>query len=798
MRIKFTRYPIIAISVLTPCCGFAAAEEEISTTPACPVPADDHAAAPADIPPAELGKVKWRRDFDEAAAESGKTGKPLMVVFGELPGCGGCKNYGMVILSNPLFVEVAETLFVPMFILWENDPRLPVATEIFGKAGVRISSLPCEFKDGDTNYQYSLQRDPGHYFNAITPLRATRMHSDPENASNCLSPRQKLLRERINALFDGLDKKGRQTLFERMRNELNPSRCRNLYQETLADYQTKLTTFLVNNEAGDNGKSAGDSEPRAADAQAILDACKAGEADRALELAEKAIAADPDRADLAEVLVEAAGMLAQAKQYDPAAGFYRLLIDRYPRSKFLEHAHTELAACYYQSRKLKECHQQVKEILKLYPNSEWVEYWEFLDAQIDYRLYEFTKAKAAYEAFLAKYPNSQYATYARADLGRIDPQWEIDRHGIVRYAGKLEQDIRFQAALAATPKHIEDGFGILERQLGIDLRNHTNVLILFKDSGGNRTGGVKATTRIIGIKDKPNTMIEFFTEYVATNPEGFRRTVVHEMKHAGFAEMMGGQSYHSLPEWIREGLAVWASEDVDSRVTLVLANTVVGGGDPMRILDGIEEAEQDNNDYLEGSLASEWLELRKAGNVKAFCRRLVKGEPYREIWADLAGTGYEEAMALANEHCRRRVKAALGEAYESFVPLRKGAEAAVGKGGGAAKAWLADGGEADLKNWLETNGEHPAAPFGRFWLGRALIEAGRHEPGRVLLQQIIDRDAERCTLLDDAQFFIGYSYNLQGDPKVREAFGVLLRDYPYSVHAKQFVGKLPPAGPVTR
>ena len=54
-------------------------------------------------------------------------------------------------------------------------------------------------------------------------------------------------------------------------------------------------------------------------------------------------------------------------------------------------------------------------------------------------------------------------------------------------------------------------------------------------------------------------MIEFFTEYVVTNPEGFRRTVVHEMKHAGFAEMMGGQSYHDLPEWIREGLAVWAS-----------------------------------------------------------------------------------------------------------------------------------------------------------------------------------------------------------------------------------------------
>jgi tetratricopeptide (TPR) repeat protein len=531
---------------------------------------------------------------------------------------------------------------------------------------------------------------------------------------------------------------------------------------------------------------------------ALIEACKAGEYDQALGLAKKLTLSGADQGSVEVALHQAAHLIAQANEFERAAAIYRLLIEKFPQSKDLERAHTELAACLYQSRKLAECQELVRTNLKLYPKSQWVEYWEFLIPQIDYRLYEFDKAKAGYEAFLKKYPGSQYAGHAQADLGRIDPAWEIDRHGIVSYSGKFTEDIRFQAALAATPGYMEEGFGILERQLGVDLRNHTNVLILFKDSGVNRTGGVKATTRIIGIDNKPNTMIEFFTEYVVTNREGYRRTVVHEMKHAGFVEMMGGQSYHDLPGWIREGLAVWASEDVDSRMTLVLANSVVGGGDPMRMLDGIEKEGQDNNDYLEGSLAFEWLESRKAGNVKAFCRRLVKGEPYREIWADLGGAGYEEAIALADEHCRRRVKAALGAAYGSFVPLRKAAEAAVAKGGEASKAWLADGGETALKQWLAAHDAHPAAPLGRLWLGRALIEAGNHDAGRALLQHIIDVDTERCTLPDDAQFFIGYSYNLQRDPKLREAFGVLLRDYPYSQHAKQFVGKLPPAGPVTR
>ncbi len=50
--------------------------------------------------------------------------------------------------------------------------------------------------------------------------------------------------------------------------------------------------------------------------------------------------------------------------------------------------------------------------------------------------------------------------------------------------------------------------------------------------------------------------------------------------------------------------------------------------------------------------------------------------------------------------------------------------------------------------------------------------AGNHDAGRSLLRHIIDVDTERCTLPDDAQFFIGDSYSLQRDPKVREAFGM--------------------------
>jgi hypothetical protein len=64
----------------------------------------------------ELGRVKWLRDFDAAKAAARKTGKPIMILFDEVPGCGGCKQFGQRVLSHPLVVDAAENAFVPLAI----------------------------------------------------------------------------------------------------------------------------------------------------------------------------------------------------------------------------------------------------------------------------------------------------------------------------------------------------------------------------------------------------------------------------------------------------------------------------------------------------------------------------------------------------------------------------------------------------------------------------------------------------------------------------------------------------------
>ncbi len=66
--------------------------------------------------PAELGKVKWLRNYNEALEQSKKQNLPVFILFQEVPGCSNCTTFGQEILSHPLLVEAIETCFVPLCI----------------------------------------------------------------------------------------------------------------------------------------------------------------------------------------------------------------------------------------------------------------------------------------------------------------------------------------------------------------------------------------------------------------------------------------------------------------------------------------------------------------------------------------------------------------------------------------------------------------------------------------------------------------------------------------------------------
>ena len=72
-----------------------------------------HAARPSEP---ELGVVRWGRDLDAALERSRASGRPVLSLFDEVPGCATCVGFGQQVLSHPLLAEAIETEFVPLFV----------------------------------------------------------------------------------------------------------------------------------------------------------------------------------------------------------------------------------------------------------------------------------------------------------------------------------------------------------------------------------------------------------------------------------------------------------------------------------------------------------------------------------------------------------------------------------------------------------------------------------------------------------------------------------------------------------
>lgn len=66
--------------------------------------------------PIELGEVHWLRDISKAREQSNTTGKPIFILFQEIPGCMTCQKYGTEVMSHPLIVDALENEFIPLAI----------------------------------------------------------------------------------------------------------------------------------------------------------------------------------------------------------------------------------------------------------------------------------------------------------------------------------------------------------------------------------------------------------------------------------------------------------------------------------------------------------------------------------------------------------------------------------------------------------------------------------------------------------------------------------------------------------
>ena len=317
---------------------------------------------------------------------------------------------------------------------------------------------------------------------------------------------------------------------------------------------------------------------------------------------------------------------------------------------------------------------------------------------------------------------------------------------------------------------------------------------IFRDAGPDKRRGFMAEAFTICRNYQPVTVIQFYAEHVVIDPAAHRRTVIHEMKHAGFKILMG-QPYEDLPAWIREGLAQWAAEELEHRMVSKLNSETFAGNDPFTQMNGVAHPVHSVADYLEDVLAFEWLEKQKKGSVIALSKGLVKGEPWQELLAAATGLDTDETLRQMDRYCRDRVAGELGTAGRDAVKLRDTFYARGARDSAALQQWLREEGNRQFAEWLDEHPGHVLEPVVRFYRGRGLILTGEFAQGRKWLSGIIETEDE-TSLCDDALFWEGYAFQQEGRmADAARSFRVLLRDFSWSNSAPKVRGKFEPAGP---
>jgi TolA-binding protein len=526
----------------------------------------------------------------------------------------------------------------------------------------------------------------------------------------------------------------------------------------------------------------------------LCEASEAGQHDKTLELGEAFLKTCPHHPEIATALHLAAKAAIATSHRERAVFLLRKIVGDHPAFDAIDEVRFGLAESLSATRALEECIALCRENLEVSPNSSGADYFRFLIPQSQFRLWRFQEAEEGLQAYLAQYPESQYADHAERYLDKINPSWRVDEDGLAEYSGKYEEDYRFKAAVAALPGHIEQGRDMIRERLGVDIDFTGTVNFIFRDAGAGGQGGLMAQTFTVCRDYKPVTVMRFYAEHVVNDPESFRMTVIHEMKHAGFKVLMG-RAYDDVPDWISEGLAQWAADQGKSRMTSALNSEAFAGQDPVSLLNGVANPAHDLGDYLEDILAFEWLEKHQPGSVKAFGEGLVQGVPWSELLAATSGLDAEEALRRMDDYCRDRVAAELGEAGQEALALRDTQIAKGNQGSQILKAWLREEGTRRFAEWVDQHPGHVLQPAMRFYTGRGLILAGKFAEGREWLRNLIDSQ-EGGSLIDDALFYEGYAFQQEkrmGDAE--RSFRILLRDYSWSSNAPKVRGAFQPAGP---
>ncbi len=245
------------------------------------------------------------------------------------------------------------------------------------------------------------------------------------------------------------------------------------------------------------------------------------------------------------------------------------------------------------------------------------------------------------------------------------------------YQGPLQQSPEVLAFRAQLPKLMENSIQKQATFLGLgaerreQLQKRIFVVICDRPQADYLT---HMDTNTLSLNNKNYALIRVFAPALISKKMLFQETFEHEINHA-LARLMLEESYHLVPRWFREGLALLGAQQGQKRLRLLLAIKLSNAKNLSQaalcveeLCDGMDD-DFDFYDYAESFLWLQFLEEQKTGGIQKVLEGLQLGYEFQEALERASELKWQDFQNAAHAYASRLCYDEEKGAFLKFMPI---------------------------------------------------------------------------------------------------------------------------------
>lgn len=217
----------------------------------------------------------------------------------------------------------------------------------------------------------------------------------------------------------------------------------------------------------------------------------------------------------------------------------------------------------------------------------------------------------------------------------------------VSYAGRYMADPRCQKLARSMSDLRARSLETVQRRTELGVKRADRIVVRLSD--GPAPVRVSANTETHLVNGRRSQVVTLFLQPILDERVDVERNMQHEMVHALMRQSMGWR-YASVPQWLREGVALWTVGQVEEKVKLLVSDSKASGRNPVEFLNGLETLPHTMDDYPEDGLAFAYVQAQHGEEtVRRIIHGVVRGEPYRVVFERETQLPWKELQRLVHE-----------------------------------------------------------------------------------------------------------------------------------------------------